>query len=123
MYVFDGILAAIHPPSRHAHEHARNICAAYRFKGSRVHALTRILETRLIDNLEVAFGAGRPPVTLKNLSNGGVRGKKTIEFHQHAGILGGDRNQAWIQTVGGVVKWRRKVSGIDLCLGVCSAGR
>lgn len=113
MYVFDEILAAIHPPSRHGHEHAHSIGAGCRFKSSRVQALTRILKTRSIDNLEVAFGARRPAVNLKNLSNGGLRGKKTIEFCQHAETLGGDINQAWIQTVSGIVEWRRKVSGIE----------
>lgn len=92
-----------------------------KFKGSHIQALTLVLETGSIDHLEVAFGAGRPAVNLKNLINGVVKGKKTIQFCQNAGTFDGDRMQAWIQTVGGIVKWWRKVSGIEYegrpCLG------
>lgn len=85
MYVFDELLAPIHPPSRQHHEYAQNIRAACRrrLRGSRFEALSQIFDTPSIDLLELAFGGHRPAVNIKNLCNGGVRGKKTIEFRQH----------------------------------------
>lgn len=102
MHVFDELLAAIHPPSRQDHEYSQNIRAAcrHRLRGTLFEAL---------ELLELVFGGHRPAVNIKNLCNSSVRGKKAIEFPQHAGALERQRSQAWVQTVGGIVKWCRKV--------------
>lgn len=111
MYVFDELLAPIHPPSRQDHDYAQNIRAAYRrrLRGSRFEAPSQIFDIPSIELLELAFGGHRPAVNKKNLCNGGVRGKKTIEFRRHAGTFEKQRIQAWIQTLGGIVEWCRKV--------------
>lgn len=113
-YTFDELLAPLHPPSRSDHDWARNIRDAFRLpisnEWSVAEAVEAIFETTSIEELEFAFEGRKSAVNIKNLRNGGMLGKKTIEFRQHAGTLEPERVQAWIQTVGGIVDWCRRVT-------------
>lgn len=116
-YTFDGLLEPLHPPSRQDHDWARNIRDACQLSiinsWSVSEAVETIFATDSIEELEYGFGGRRPAVNIRNLRNGGVPGKKTIEFRQHAGTLDPERVQAWIQTVGGVVEWCRRVTDTE----------
>lgn len=114
-YTFDELMAPIHPPSRSEHDWAHNIRDVFQLPVSNSwsisEALEAIFDTNNIEELDFGFGGRRPAVNIKNLRNGGMPGKKTIEFRQHAGTLEPERVQAWIQTVGGIVDWCYRVSG------------
>lgn len=114
-YTYDALMAPLHPPSRSDHNWVRNIRDVFQLPISNswsiLEALEAIFDTNSIEELEFGFGGRRPAVNIKNLRNGGVPGKKTFEFRQHAGTLEPERVQAWIQTVGGIVDWCRRVSG------------
>lgn len=73
------------------------------FKDFRSQALNLILEARSVDHLDVAFGARRPAVNLKNPTTGGVKGKKVLTFASTLGRLMATECRLGTQTVGVIV--------------------